>query len=98
MDSKTPRLFVPWFDERLRKPDGSAYAKRQRDNIKRKYQLPVIQIGQAELIIPEQGDARLAKFAGLKPGTPEYIEAMRPEPEPPRRGRGRLRKIIQAAQ
>ena len=92
MDSKTPRLFVPWFDERLRKPDGTAYGKRQRDGIKRKYRLPVIQIGQAEIIIPEQGDARLAKFAGLKPGTPEYLQAMRHEPEPQRRRPGRPRK------
>jgi hypothetical protein len=90
-----PGPLVTYFDKRFRKPNGEPYKKRQRDAIIKKFRLPVIRIGWTELIVPAQGDARLVEFAGLVPGTPQYVERMRLyEQEPPQhRRRGRPRKL-----
>ena len=76
-----PQSYETWFNQRIRPKRGGVYSERRRREIGRKYKLPIIAIGEVRLIIPDEGDAQLAKFARYRD---------EPEPQRPRRGRPRL--------
>lgn len=71
--------YKDWFNERFRKPDGSCYGDRARQNITRRIKPPIIKNGWSQLIDFDRGDDRLRELALHR--------------EPERRGRGRPRAI-----
>jgi hypothetical protein len=66
----------PFYDAYCPARFPAARTKRAKQNIAKKYRLPVIHIGHAALIDPVAGDNRLRELA-------------RGAPQPPRRGRPR---------
>jgi hypothetical protein len=73
-DNSRPTL-VEFYTEYLPSRVPTARSKRAKQNIARKYRLPVAYIGNTALIDPQAGDARLAEHAAFQ--------------EQPRRGRPR---------
>ena len=74
-----PRLisFDEWFDARLRRPDGTAYSRRSRQQIAKKFKLPLVRVGHVRLIDPAAADARLLEYA-LHQDQPERLSRGRP--------------------
>ena len=72
------QLFDEWFDARLRRPDGTAYSRRSKQQIAKAFRLPIVRVGHVRLIDPAAADARLLEHA-----------LHQDEPERPSRGRPR---------
>jgi hypothetical protein len=71
--------FDEWFDGLIRKPDGGIYGKRAKQAFRRRYRLPVVEVGWCRLIDPVAAADRLREYAQHQ--------------DPARRGPGRPRLI-----
>jgi hypothetical protein len=60
--------FIEWFDRRFRRANGEPYSARSRRRFVRQLHLPVIKIGEAEMLDYEAGDEVLRQHARYRDG------------------------------